>query len=75
MTPCALPWLPGIPDAQAPQTAQLLVLYRGLRVRMGLHSGLTSDAAMAFNKVNMTYQYTGAPAHRKGLESARASRH
>ncbi|KXZ52657.1 hypothetical protein GPECTOR_9g702 [Gonium pectorale] len=36
------------------------VVYRGLRVRMGLHTGLDDPAHVTFNKVLSTYTYSGA---------------
>ncbi|KAG2496361.1 hypothetical protein HYH03_005591 [Edaphochlamys debaryana] len=36
-----------------------VVAYRGLRVRMGLHSGLKDPAQVAFNKVVSSYAYKG----------------
>ncbi|KAG2423445.1 hypothetical protein HXX76_015316 [Chlamydomonas incerta] len=36
-----------------------LVAYRGLRVRMGLHTGLEGNNYIAFNKVDSSYKYSG----------------
>ncbi|KAG2426175.1 hypothetical protein HXX76_013156 [Chlamydomonas incerta] len=38
---------------------QTQVCWRGLRVRMGLHSGLDGEEHIIFNKVSMTYKYYG----------------
>lgn len=38
---------------------QTQVCWRGLRVRMGLHSGLDSDDFIIFNKVSMCHKYYG----------------
>ncbi|KAG2429952.1 hypothetical protein HYH02_013903 [Chlamydomonas schloesseri] len=36
-----------------------LVAYRGVRVRMGLHTGLEGNNFIAFNKVDSSYKYSG----------------
>ena len=36
-----------------------LVAFRGLRVRMGLHTGLDDPEAVAFNRVASAYAYKG----------------
>jgi hypothetical protein len=41
-----------------------VVCYRGLRVRMGLHSGLDDERHILFNKPSGAFKYYGAPACR-----------
>ncbi|KAG2446181.1 hypothetical protein HXX76_000774 [Chlamydomonas incerta] len=51
-----------------------VVAYRGLRVRMGIHTGLRSDACiLTFNRVNSTYHYSGALAETAKLVSDAAA--
>ncbi|PNH04997.1 Cycloartenol synthase [Tetrabaena socialis] len=45
-------------DAGSPPDSRIVV-FRGLRVRMGLHSGLTDPKQVLFNKVASSYQYLG----------------
>ncbi|KAG2496362.1 hypothetical protein HYH03_005592 [Edaphochlamys debaryana] len=47
------------PVLRLPDGRVAVVAYRGLRVRMGLHSGLKDPAQVAFNKVVSSYAYKG----------------
>ncbi|KAG2501942.1 hypothetical protein HYH03_000440 [Edaphochlamys debaryana] len=47
------------PVLRLPDGRVAVVAYRGLRVRMGLHSGLTDPAQVAFNRVVSSYAYKG----------------
>ncbi|KAG2440501.1 hypothetical protein HYH02_010379 [Chlamydomonas schloesseri] len=51
-----------------------VVAYRGLRVRMGIHTSYRPDACvMTFNRVNSTYHYAGALAGTAKLVSEAAA--
>ncbi|GFR47145.1 hypothetical protein Agub_g8835 [Astrephomene gubernaculifera] len=49
------------PRVLIPSSARLgVVAYRGLRVRMGIHTGLDDSACIGFNKVASAFKYHGA---------------
>ncbi|KAG2433417.1 hypothetical protein HXX76_008475 [Chlamydomonas incerta] len=54
-------WEPGAtaPCVHLPDGRLALVAFRGLRVRMGLHTGLDDPEAVSFNKVASAYAYKG----------------
>ncbi|KAG2431809.1 hypothetical protein HXX76_009304 [Chlamydomonas incerta] len=54
-------WRPGphAPCVHLPDGRLALVAYRGMRVRMGLHTGLDEPEAISFNKVASAYAYKG----------------
>ncbi|KXZ50689.1 hypothetical protein GPECTOR_15g373 [Gonium pectorale] len=48
-----------VPVLRLPDGRLALVAYRGLRVRMGMHTGLDKPEHVAFNKVASAYAYKG----------------
>ncbi|MEW5319087.1 MAG: hypothetical protein WDW38_010258 [Sanguina aurantia] len=51
---CASSWR--VADASRPN---IVLIFRGLRVRMGLHTGIHSDADVTYNKAAARMQYSG----------------
>ncbi|KAG2483423.1 hypothetical protein HYH03_017679 [Edaphochlamys debaryana] len=62
---------PGPDPAVRLQPGQVLV-FRGLRVRMGIHSGLEGQQGMSYNKMTRTWRYHGFFARAATLVSAAA---
>ncbi|KAG2486342.1 hypothetical protein HYH03_015046 [Edaphochlamys debaryana] len=58
MLTAPLPPMVGGSQGMGPAPKRVLV-FRGLRVRMGIHSGLPEGPFVTYNKVNSTFQYSG----------------
>ncbi|GIM00242.1 hypothetical protein Vretimale_5388, partial [Volvox reticuliferus] len=49
----------GVDEGGGPTDRKRRILWRGLRIRMGLHSGITSESEMTYNRASARTVYSG----------------
>ncbi|GLI61280.1 hypothetical protein VaNZ11_003629 [Volvox africanus] len=49
----------GVDEGGGPTDRKLRLLWRGLRIRMGLHSGITNESEMTYNRASARTVYSG----------------